>query len=155
MADGVPLGRLTAHMTNTRNSADRRDRVLGEARTVLFSSWIARPISLRSAAGHPGARRRCVIHLLDAMGNAPAHGASRRRGSVAALQTLHRREAGVCLPRRALERLPERRAGLLRTRVRTTRPVRDPENGSCSSASIPDRASAPMLFQSAYWSDYL
>jgi signal transduction histidine kinase len=76
--------------------ADRRDRVLAEARMVLFSSGDCEAnLAHVARLAIPALADGCVIHMLDRDGRmrllAALHSDSDR---LAALQTLHRREAG-------------------------------------------------------------
>jgi signal transduction histidine kinase len=82
--------------THQELPSDRRDRVLGEARTVLFSS-VDCEANLAQVArlAIPALADGCVIHLLDGDGRmrllTALHADADR---LAPLQTLHRREAG-------------------------------------------------------------
>jgi signal transduction histidine kinase len=76
--------------------SDRRERVLGEARTALFSSLDCEAnLAQVARLAIPTLADGCVIHLLDGEGRmrlvAALHADTDR---LAALQSLHRREAG-------------------------------------------------------------
>lgn len=97
MAYGVPSRQTDrAHMTRDQGlSAGRRDRVLGDARTLLFSSLDCEAnLAQVGRLAVPALADGCVIHLLDRDGGmrllTALHGDTDR---LAALQTLHRREA--------------------------------------------------------------